>query len=97
MSNIPCERCNGTGKVFNKYHNKDIDCPQCQGLGYFEAYSDELEQAICGQIIASKGKNKGKLKAAYASPVPLDLLADHLAKESFGSNMRAARAWLNVL
>ena len=159
MSNTSCERCNGTGKVFNKYHNKDIDCPSCQGLGYFEAYSDGLEQAICGQIIATRGKNKGKLKASYASPVwadfcqgklpsiedkvemqrrcrayyvwrmarfhggvdmtmpmlaglvvrgdpllaktlaesPLDLLADRFAKESFGSNMRAAKAWLNVL
>lgn len=40
-------------------------CISCDGAG---AFAEVNEEAILSRIIATKGKNKGKLRASYTSP-----------------------------
>ena len=127
-----CERCNGKGKTADILDKaKQIACYKCEGVGTFQAPD---EQAIRAEILATRGKNKGKLKASLASnkasarayyvwrmarfhggadvtlPImagmltgadpfreELDALADVVARESFGTDMMAAKRWGRAL
>lgn len=135
----PCERCKGTktihfdgfttaeGKVYPDY---DRECHACHGTGEFP----EINEAdLRARILATKGKNKGKIRASMVSDFndlsagrayyiwrlarfhggkdmtmpmtadtivhgdpykkELDALAEAVAKEQFGSDMRAALRW----
>jgi hypothetical protein len=125
-----CKRCEGTGSA--DFLGKTEVCRYCNGTGVF-AEVDTSE--ILSLILASKGKNKGKLRTSMSSPLrsegvvknrayyvwrmarfhggvdttmpvmagmcvrndpyadELDLLADKVAVDSFGSNMAAAYRW----
>lgn len=117
-----------------EYPERINPCSACYGLGDFPEVN---ETEIRAAITATRGKNKGKIRAAMTSsgkdiagdrayyvwrlarfhagvdmtlPMTADLmsrgdpykkdldrLSDLIAKESFGSNMRAARAWGQAL
>lgn len=138
METKDCISCKGEGKVFRKgfefegkvYPDKWDPCISCKGKGTFLAPNEEK---ILERITATKGKNKGKLRASMTSnfndkeearayyvwrlarfhggkdmtmPMMADLgvrgdpyrgeldkLADKVAKDQFGTNLAAARAW----
>ena len=135
-----CRGCNGVGTrdplvPGDPILGKRSHCYSCGGKGQFPAVD---EQDIRNRILASRGKNKGKLKTARPAdnsrsieekrayyvwrmarfhggvdmtmPVmascdsaydpyraDLDELSDRIARESFGSDMRAAIRWGRAL
>lgn len=67
-----CLRCNGEGTVFHQgftsleghvYPDETEVCSSCKGSKVFE---EPNYTAILKEIISSKGKNKGKLKASWS-------------------------------
>jgi len=62
-----CTRCNGNGKC--DFFGKIKDCNACGGTGTFP---DLDEGIIRGLIMATQGKNKGKLRASMVSPLRND-------------------------
>lgn len=73
MSNA-CTVCNGSGirvhEAFTSvegkaYPRKEYPCISCAGKGAFEPVN---EASILAAITATRGKNKGKLRAAFTSP-----------------------------
>jgi hypothetical protein len=63
-----CKRCEGIGHF--QYINEPMHpCQYCNGTGTFE---DVNESDILNIILASKGKNKGKLRASMSSPFRSD-------------------------
>ena len=67
MEAKPCTRCNGA-KVVPDYIDitKTRPCTTCSGRGTFDPIN--LEDLLL-RIVASKGKNKGKLRASFVSPI----------------------------
>lgn len=64
----PCERCKGAKEV-QDFRGGMKECVPCNGTGIFE----EIDKTdILLNIIASRGKNKGKLKVAMVSPYHKD-------------------------
>jgi len=145
---LTCTKCKGTGELVfggwaradgSTYPESRHKCSSCCGTGQFAPID---EKAILEAIMATKGKNKGKIRASMSSSdgfrkrgdatIPrayyvwriarfhggvdvtmpimadtlisgdpckkeLDALADKVAKEQFGSNMRAAIRWGRAL
>lgn len=69
-----CKRCQGKGEKTTDgftavdgtvYPSRTYPCRNCMGTGQFPELD---EQKIRELIIATRGKNKGKLKSAYPSP-----------------------------
>lgn len=70
MSNLPCTRCAGSKTVPEILDpSKCRPCPSCNGRGDFEPID---LQDLLGRIVATRGKNKGSLRAAMVSPLPRD-------------------------
>jgi len=139
-----CKRCKGTTNIHSPgftsvegkvYPDTDTPCRYCQN-GYYPPID---LNALVGIIMATKGKNKGKLRATMTSalgsydiaasrayyvwrlarfhggkdmtmPVmadmgvrndpfkkELDLLADAVAKATFGTDLAAALRWKGLL
>lgn len=71
-NNRECKRCKGTGTIHHKgfqslegkvYPDRDEKCQYCvEGF-----YPPIDEQAILSAIVATKGKNKGRIRAAMTS------------------------------
>lgn len=68
-----CSRCKGARKVFwegftatsgTVYPDKWVDCTWCDGIG---KYSEPNVEEIEALVLATKGKNKGKLRASMKS------------------------------
>lgn len=69
----PCTRCKGSGETFSKgftaldgtvYADRTDKCSACKGEGNFpEVDESNIRQAI----LATKGKNKGKIRASMTS------------------------------
>lgn len=57
-----CTVCKGTGKAS---YDETRACYSCEGRGNFPPVNKD---AILAAITATKGKNKGKLRAAFPSP-----------------------------
>lgn len=74
----PCKRCNGEKVTHSKgftaldgtvYPDRTSKCHSCDGVGEFpEVDESEIRKAIT----ATKGKNKGKLRASMTSPLSKD-------------------------
>jgi hypothetical protein len=130
-----CPRCKGAGEVEDHFKGGMRECLNCKGARTYTGFDvTALVSAIC----ATKGKNKGKIRASMTSTFSgdqnarrayyvwrlarfhggadvtqpmmadlalgsdpfkpeLDQLADIVAKEQFGSNMRAALVWGRAL
>ncbi len=70
MSNLPCDRCKG-GKTLPDYLDatKTRPCTACEGRGEFHPIN--LEDLLL-RILATKGKNKGSVRASMTSPLRAD-------------------------
>lgn len=63
-----CKRCHGVGKY--SYPNEQLqDCLYCNATGIFEPVD---ESQILALIIATRGKNKDKLRGSMTSPIRSD-------------------------
>lgn len=144
QKSLNCTTCKGSGTFFSKgftsldgkvYPDSTNPCSSCDGVGNFPPLDEGVIRAL---ILATKGRNKGRIRASMTSsfsgdvnaarayyvwrlarfhggvdtrmPVlaslgsrgdptikALDALADAVAKEQFGSNMRAAAQWGRAL
>lgn len=137
-NNRECKRCKGTANVhspaFGSYPATDKPCPYCDKGFYPPVEAEALVMAIC----ATKGKNKGRLRAVMTSVAgydiaanrayyvwrlarfhggkdmtmpmmadlgvrndpfkpELDILADAVAKATFGTNIAAAWRWKGLV
>lgn len=72
--NLPCKVCNGaktvhfdgfTTEAGEVYPPNDRPCISCQGKGEFPPIDEGF---IRNRILATKGKNKGKIRASMVSP-----------------------------
>lgn len=68
LESRPCERCKGAKEV-EDFRRGMKECVACSGTGSFPEV-DKLD--IMLRIIASKGKNKGKLKVSMTSAMHKD-------------------------
>ena len=130
-----CPRCKGAGEVENHFEGGMRVCLNCNGARTYAGFDTAT---LVAAIIATKGKNKGKIRASMTSTFTgdqnarrayyvwrlarfhggadvtqpmmadlalgndpfkpeLDKLADSVAKDQFGSNMRAAAVWGRAL
>jgi hypothetical protein len=70
-----CTRCNGKGTIFHRgfvggsgtvYPDEDRKCSSCQGSKVFPEVN--LKDVLM-RIIAKQGKNKGRVRASFPSPL----------------------------
>lgn len=70
MNTLPCGRCKGEKTISDILdETKRRSCTACVGRGEFDPIN--LEDLLL-RIVASKGKNKGKLRASMTSPLTSD-------------------------
>lgn len=72
-----CTICKGTkiihsegftsveGKVYPPY---DRPCSSCKGKGEFPAFDDAARKDVLARIVATRGKNKGRIRASMTAP-----------------------------
>lgn len=132
-----CPRCQGTGEVVDAFSEEGLmrQCLNCKGACTYTGFD---ATKLLAAIIATRGKNKGKIRASMTSTFSddqnarrayyvwrlarfhggvdttmpmvadlalgsdpfkpeLDKLVDEVAKQQFGSNMRAALVWGRAL
>lgn len=77
MSDLSCTICKGAktvhfegftsveGKV---YPSSDRPCISCQGKGEFPALDETAIKDIVTRIVATRGKNKGRIRASMTAP-----------------------------
>ncbi len=78
MEKFPCTRCNGSGSVtyqgFTTLNGEVVPdrtntCSCCNGEGFFPPID---QSGIVQAIVATRGKNKGSIRAAMVSPLRKD-------------------------
>lgn len=101
---LACKRCNGVGHIHRDafdyidsgdptnrthYPASDDPCNACDGSGWF---TPPDVGDILSRIVATKGKNKGKLRASLTSPaLPRNASPEQRAEQV--RNERAYYAW----
>lgn len=77
MNDLSCTICKGAktvhfdgftsveGKVYPPY---DRPCTSCQGQGVFPALDEAAIKDIVTRIVATRGKNKGRIRASMTAP-----------------------------